>query len=73
MIDYHYCSKICLIIQRTTKRNCRIAQEKRIFQALIAERLKKYSKLNVSFNIFNFTNYNKDELIKVCKLYLDIN
>ena len=33
-----------------------------------AEKLKKYSKLKVSFNIFNSTNYRRDELTKVTKL-----
>ena len=73
MIDYHYCSKNLFDYPKNDQKEIamiRICSRKEdIPQALkFAERLKKYSKLNVSFNIFNSTNYNKDELIKVCKL-----
>ena len=33
-----------------------------------SEKLKKYTGLNVSFNIFNTTNYSNKELLRVSKL-----
>ena len=73
MIDYHYCSKVLSDYPKNDQSEIamiRICSRKEdIPKALkFAEQLKKYSKLNVSFNIFNSTNYNKSELLKVCKL-----
>jgi len=72
MIDYHYCSKKLSDYPDNTQKEIamiRICSRKEdIPKALkFAEKLKKYSKLNVSFNIFNTTNYKKQELLKVCK------
>lgn len=73
MIDYHYCSKK-LSDYPTTKQKeiamIRVCSRKEdIPEALkFSENLKKYSGLNVSFNIFNSTNYSQSELLKVCKL-----
>lgn len=74
MIDYHYCLK--KLQEYPTKKNqkeiamIRICSRKEdIPEALkFAEKLKKYTNLNVSFNIFNSTNYSTKELFKVCNL-----
>jgi 4-hydroxy 2-oxovalerate aldolase len=72
MIDYHYCSKK-LSDYPTNIQNeiamIRVCSRKEdIPNALkFAEQLKKFTKLNVSFNIFNSTNYGKKELFNVCK------
>ena len=42
--------------------------EEDIPKALKFSELKKYTGLNVSFNIFNSTNYSSNELLKVSKL-----
>ena len=73
MIDYHYCSKVLLDYPKNDQKEISMirmcSRKEDIPKALeFAERLKKYTKLNVSFNIFNSTNYNKNELLKVCKL-----
>ena len=73
MIDYHYCSKKLEDYPQDNQKiisMIRICSRKEdIPKALkFAENLKKYSKLNVSFNVFNSTNYSSTELIKVCKL-----
>jgi 4-hydroxy 2-oxovalerate aldolase len=73
MIDYHYCSKRLSDYPRFDQKEIgmiRICSRKEdIPKALkFAEILKKYTKINVSFNIFNSTNYSKAELLKTCKL-----
>lgn len=73
MIDYHYCLKDLNEYPKNNQKEIamiRICSRKEdIPNALkFAEKLKKYSGLNVSFNIFNTTNYKSNELIKVCKL-----
>ena len=73
MIDYHYCSKKLSDYPKNNQKEIamiRICSRKEDIPAalLFAEKLKKYSKLNVSFNIFNSTNYTSRELLKVCKL-----
>jgi 4-hydroxy 2-oxovalerate aldolase len=73
MIDYHYCSKTLSDYPRFDQKEIgmiRICSRKEdIPKALkFAEILKKYTKINVSFNIFNSTNYSKVELIQTCKL-----
>ena len=69
MIDYHYCSKVLSDYPKNDQKEIamiRICSRKEdIPKALkFAEQLKKYSRLNVSFNIFNSTNYNRSELLK---------
>ena len=73
MIDYHYCSKLLTDYPRFNQKEIgmiRVCSRKEdIKKALkFAEILKKYTKINVSFNIFNTTNYSQAELIKTCKL-----
>ena len=73
MIDYHYCSKRLSDYPRFDQKEIgmiRICSRKEdIPKALkFAEILKEYTKINVSFNIFNSTNYTEAELIKTCKL-----
>ena len=73
MIDYHYCSKnlhdyptnkqkeIAMIRMCSRKEDIKKALE-------FGERLKKYTKINVSFNVFNAANYSSKELLNTCKL-----
>ena len=73
MIDYHYCSKDLLDYPKNNQKEIAMirmcSRKEDIPKALkFAEKLKKYSKLNVSFNIFNSTNYSSTELLRVCKL-----
>jgi 4-hydroxy 2-oxovalerate aldolase len=73
MIDYHYCSKQLSDYPRFNQKEIgmiRLCSRKEdIPKALrFAEILKEYTKINVSFNIFNSTNYSKVELINTCKL-----
>lgn len=73
MVDYHYCTKNLKDFPNHTQKEIamiRICSRKEdIPKALkFAENLKKFSKLNVSFNIFNSTNYSNKELLNVCKL-----
>jgi 4-hydroxy 2-oxovalerate aldolase len=73
MIDYHYCSKRLSDYPSFDQKEIgmiRICSRKEdILEALkFAEILKKHIKINVSFNIFNSTNYSEAELIKTCKL-----
>lgn len=73
MIDYHYCSKDLSDYPKNNQKEISMirmcSRKEDIPKALkFAERLKKYSKLNVSFNIFNSTNYSSTELLRVCKL-----
>ena len=72
MIDYHYCSKNISDYPNYKQKiigMIRVCSRKEdIPKALkFAESLKKHTKLNVSFNIFNSTNYKKSELLRVCK------
>ena len=72
MIDYHYCSKNLLDYPTNKQKKIGMirmtSRKEDISEALIfAQRLKKYSKLNVSFNVFITTNYKKKELENVCK------
>lgn len=73
MIDYHYCSKNLADYPTNNQQEISMirmcSRKEDIPTALkFAEKLKKYTRLNVSFNIFNSTNYSKSELIRVCKL-----
>ena len=73
MIDYHYCSKDLSDYPNNKQKEIamiRVCSRKEdIPKALkFAENLKKQTRLNVSFNIFNSTNYKKNELLKVCKM-----
>ena len=73
MIDYHYCShdvkdypdkqqkEICMI------RLC--SRKEDIPNAIgFGKELKKYSNINVSFNIFNASNYYEEEILEVCNM-----
>jgi|TARA_B100001079_G_C16397651_1_gene509817 4-hydroxy 2-oxovalerate aldolase len=72
MIDYHYCSKnindypinkqkeIGMIRMCSRKEDIKKALE-------FGEKLKKHTKINVSFNVFNVANYSKQELMNTCK------
>ena len=73
MIDYHYCSKN--IHDYPTNRQKEIgmirmcSRKEDIEKALeFGEKLKKYTKINVSFNVFNSANYSSQELMNTCKL-----
>ncbi len=73
MIDYHYCSKILSDYPTNNQKEIsmiRICSRKEDIPIALkfAEKLKSYTRLNVSFNIFNSTNYSSRELIKVCEL-----
>lgn len=73
MIDYHYCSKNLLDYPKNNQKEIamiRVCSRKEdIPKALkFSENLKNYTGLNVSFNIFNSTNYSNNELLKVSKL-----
>ena len=78
MIDYHYCSKKLSDYPRFNQKEIGMiricARKEDIPKALeFAEILKKYTKINVSFNVFNSTNYSEVELIKTCKLVAKYN
>tara|TARA_B100001123_G_C15114417_1_gene948768 strand:- start:108 stop:1049 length:942 start_codon:yes stop_codon:yes gene_type:complete len=73
MIDYHYCSKN--ISDYPTNKQKEIgmirmcSRKEDIKKALeFGEKLKKYTKINVSFNVFNAVNYSKKELENTCNL-----
>lgn len=73
MIDYHYCKKDLDEYPDYKQKKIGMirmcSRKEDIYEALkFAEVLKKKTKLNVSFNVFNTTNYKKNELIEVCKL-----
>ena len=73
MIDYHYCSKKLIDYPKNDQKEISMirmcSRKEDIPLALkFAEKLKKYSGLNVSFNIFNSTNYTSSELLRVCKM-----
>jgi 4-hydroxy 2-oxovalerate aldolase len=73
MIDYHYCSKKFSDYPKNNQKEIamiRVCSRKEdIPKALVfSENLKKYTGLNISFNIFNSTNYSNNELLKVSKL-----
>jgi len=70
MVDYHYCSKNLKDYPDTSQdeiamiRVC--SRKKDITDALIfAQRLKEYTGIKVSFNIFNVSNYSSEELLAV--------
>ena len=72
MIDYHYCSKN--LEDYPTNRQKKIsmiricARKEDLDDAIFfSNELKKYTKLNVSLNIFNVANYSKNELEKSVK------
>ena len=72
MIDYHYCSKD-LSTYPTSQQDevamIRVCSRKKdIDDALgFLDILKKSTGLQVSFNVFNVSNYSHEELTKVCK------
>ena len=71
MVDYHYCShnvkdypdknqsEICMIRLCSRKEDIPNALE-------FGKELKEYSNINVSFNIFNASNYDEEEVADVC-------
>ena len=73
MIDYHYCSKNIQDYPTNKQKEIgmiRVCSRKEdIKKALeFVEKLKQYTKIKVSFNIFNAVNYSNKELINTCKL-----
>ena len=76
MIDYHYCSKD-LNDYPTTEQNeikmirmtCRKDMVKEGFE--FAVKLKKYTGLDIAFNLFNTTNYTDNELNSALDIVLD--
>ena len=73
MIDYHYCSKKILDYPTNEQKEIgmiRVCSRKEdIKQALeFVEKLKRHTKINVSFNVFNVVNYSTSELVNTCKL-----
>ena len=73
MIDYHYCSKNILDYPTNKQKEISMirmcSRKEDIKKALeFGEKLKKYTKINVSFNIFNVANYSTKELMNTCKL-----
>lgn len=78
MIDYHYCSK--KISDYPTNKQKKIAmirvcsRKNDVKEALeFCNQLKKYTKLKISFNLFNTSNYTRSELLKYCKLISSYN
>ena len=73
MIDYHYCSHDVNDYPAKGSQNdigiIRIcARQQDVTDALeFAEQLKAHTGLNVSFNIFNVTNYTPEELVEIVK------
>ena len=73
MIDYHYCSHILSDYPTITQNEIsliRLCSRKEDIKGAIefGEKLKAYTGLLVSLNIFNTSNYNEDELLSVSKL-----
>ncbi len=73
MIDYHYCSKNILDYPTNKQKEIgmiRVCSRKEdVKKALeFVEKLKRYTKINVSFNVFNVANYSTKELMNTCKL-----
>ena len=73
MIDYHYCSKNLRDYPTNEQKEIgmiRVCSRKEdIKRALeFVEKLKRYTKINVSFNVFNAVNYSTSELVNTCKL-----
>jgi 4-hydroxy 2-oxovalerate aldolase len=74
MIDYHYCTHDVTEYPTNDEQNevsmirlC--ARKEDINEALIfGEKLKEYTKLNVSFNVFNASNYTKAELDNIADI-----
>lgn len=71
MIDYHYCSKN--LNDYPTNKQKKIAmirvcsRKNDVEEALkFCDRLKKFTKLKISFNLFNTSNYTQKELKKYC-------
>ena len=73
MIDYHYCSHdVKDYPAKGTQEDIGIirlcARQQDVTNALeFAERLKTHTGLNVSFNIFNVTNYTPKELVEIVR------
>jgi 4-hydroxy 2-oxovalerate aldolase len=73
MIDYHYCSKNLTDYPQNNQKKIamiRVCSRKNdVKEALeFCDRLKKFTKLKISFNLFNTSNYTREELLKYCTL-----
>jgi len=73
MIDYHYCSKNVFDYPTNQQKEIGMirmtSRKEDIKDALrFAEKLKKHTKINVSFNVFNAVNYSAKELLNTCRL-----
>jgi 4-hydroxy 2-oxovalerate aldolase len=73
MIDYHYCSHILSdypTVEQSEISLIRLCSRKEDLKNAIefGEKLKAYTGLLVSLNIFNTSNYSEDELLSVSKL-----
>lgn len=78
MIDYHYCSKNLYDYPTDDQNEIKMirmtARKDMINDAFkFAVKLKKYTGLDISFNIFNTTNYTDDELNNVLNKVLNSN
>lgn len=78
MIDYHYCSKK-LRDYPTSKQNAigmiRVCCRKQDIEdgLVFIQKLKETTGLEVSFNVFNISNYTHKELLDVCKKVVNYN
>ena len=73
MIDYHYCSKNLEDYPTNNQQKIamiRVCSRKNdVKEALkFCDKLKKFTKLKISFNLFNTSNYTQKELKKYCLL-----
>jgi 4-hydroxy 2-oxovalerate aldolase len=78
MIDYHYCSKNLKDYPTNKQKKIAMirvcARKNDVKDALeFCNRLKKYTKLKISFNLFNTSNYSRKELYKYCTLIAKYN
>jgi 4-hydroxy 2-oxovalerate aldolase len=78
MIDYHYCSKNLKDYPTSNQKKIsmiRVCSRKNdVKQALeFCNKLKKYTNLKISFNLFNTSNYTRKELLKYCKMISQYN
>lgn len=76
MIDYHYCSHDLSDYPNRQQAEISMirlcARKEDLIDALeFGKELSEYSKCKVSFNIFNVSNYSKDELNQVCETVVE--
>lgn len=70
MVDYHYCNKDIKSYPTTSQNEIkmiRVTARKDLIDEVVpfVKRLKDHSGLEISFNIFNVSNYTKDEVMRV--------